>query len=127
MAIGRQSRLSINPILGSCLLLYLVLPCSYGVTEQKTEIVVIGTAETETQSFRIQDLVGILKKVKPHVILFECPVDMMTPSYEFKTILKDSLPQQAVLEYDRQTGAKIRPFDIDGRNAFYARTIIAII
>ena len=36
-------------------------------------------------------------------------------------MIKDSLEQQAVLQYVKETGAKIRPYDIDGRNAFYQR------
>jgi hypothetical protein len=116
------TRFSMAFIISACLPLLLVLSCFGEAAEQKTEIIVIGVAERETQNFKIQDLVGILKNVKPDVILFESPAEMMTPSYEFKIMPKDSLPHQAVLEYVKQTGIKIRPFDIDNRDAFYART-----
>jgi hypothetical protein len=87
-----------------------------------TEIVVVGTVHAATPKYSVQDLVRILQKVKPDVILFEYPADMMTPAFEFKSVAKDSLEQQAVLEYVKQSGAKIRPYDIAGRNAFYERT-----
>ena len=104
------------------LLICLGFLSSIGTAGQKTEIVIVGTVHSETPNYRIQDLVNILKRVKPDVILFEMPADMMTSSFEFKTILKDSPEQQAVMEYVRQTGAKIRPYDIEGRNAFYQRS-----
>jgi hypothetical protein len=104
------------------LLTFLALTCLGGFAEKKTEIVIIGTVHEETQNFRIQDLVEILNKVKPDLILFEFPAELMTSSYEFKVVQKDSLPQQAVLVYIKQTGAIIRPYDIEGRNAFYQRT-----
>jgi hypothetical protein len=116
-----QQRLSRALVLGLCLQLFLVLQCLSWAAERKTEIVIIGTVNAETQSFRVQDLLGILKRVKPDVILFELPADMMTPAYEFKFMIKDSLEQQAVLQYVKETGAKIRPYDIDGRNDFYKR------
>jgi hypothetical protein len=87
-----------------------------------TEIVVVGTVHAATEKYTSQDLVRVLQRIKPDVILFEYPADMMTPGFEFKSIEKDSLEQQAVLEYVKQTGAKIRPYDIDGRNAYYERT-----
>jgi len=122
MGIKKRSKLWIGLIFVPCLLLFLVLQSLSWAAERKTEIVVIGTVHKETQNFRIQNLIGILKRVKPDVILFELPAEMMTPSYEFKTMFKDSLAQDAVLQYVRESGAKIRPFDIDGRNAFYERT-----
>jgi hypothetical protein len=87
-----------------------------------TEIVVVGTVHTATEKYSVQDLVRIFQKVRPDVILFEYPADMMTPGFEFKSVVKDSLEQQAVLEYVKGTGAKIRPYDIAGRNVFYERT-----
>ncbi len=87
-----------------------------------TEIVVVGTVHTATEKYSARDLVQILQRIKPDVILFEYPADMMTPGFEFKSIEKDSLEQKAVLDYVRQTAAKIRPYDIDGRNAYYERT-----
>jgi hypothetical protein len=121
MGTSNHSKFSIGLILGICLLLFLVLQCPSWAAERKTEIIIIGTVHKETQNFHIQDLVSILNKVKPDVILFEFPADMMTPSFEFKTVMKDSLEQQAVLEYVKKTGAKIRPYDIEGRNAFLER------
>jgi hypothetical protein len=83
---------------------------------------VVGTVHAATEKYSAQDLVRILQKVKPDVILFEYPADMMTPEFEFKSVEKSSLEQQAVLEYVKGTSAKIRPYDIDGRNVFYERT-----
>jgi hypothetical protein len=47
-----------------------------------TEIVVVGTVHTATEKYSAQDLVQILQKIKPDVILFEYPADMMTPGFE---------------------------------------------
>ena len=87
-----------------------------------TEIVVIGTVHTTTPKYSAQDLVRILQKVQPDVILFELPADMMTPTYEFMSITEGALEQQAVLDYVNQTAAVLRPYDIDDRNGFYERT-----
>jgi hypothetical protein len=87
-----------------------------------TDIVVLGTVHSATANYTTQDLVRILNQVSPDVVLFEYPADMMTPSFEFKSLVKGSVEQEAVIEYVRRTGAKIRPYDIDGRNAFYERT-----
>jgi hypothetical protein len=83
---------------------------------------VIGTVHTATPKYSAQDLVQILQRVRPDAILFEYPADMMTPTFEFMSVADGSLEQQSVLEYVNQTGAAIRPYDIDGRNAFYERT-----
>ena len=82
----------------------------------------VGTVHAATEKYSAGDLIRILQKVRPDVILYEYPADMMTPAFEFKSVAKDSLEQQAVLEYVKQSGAKIRPYDIDGRNDFYKRT-----
>jgi pheromone shutdown protein TraB len=47
-----------------------------------TEIVVVGTVHTATEKYSVQDLVRILQRVRPDVILFEYPADMMTPGFE---------------------------------------------
>jgi hypothetical protein len=86
------------------------------------EIVVVGTVHAATAKYSVHDLELILQRIKPDVILYEYPADMMTPEFEFKSVLKNSLEQQAVIEYVKRSGAKIRPYDIDGRNAFYERT-----
>ncbi len=91
-------------------------------SQAPTEIVVVGTVHSATEKYSVQDLVRILQRIKPDVILFEYPADMMTPEFEFKSVLKNSLEQQAVIEYVKRSGAKIRPSDIDGRKAFYERT-----
>ncbi len=48
-----------------------------------TEIVVVGTVHAVTKKYSSQDLVHILQRIKPDVILFEYPADMMTPGFEF--------------------------------------------
>jgi hypothetical protein len=92
------------------------------VQHARTEIVVVGTVHEATAKYTAQDLLQILQKVRPDVVLYEYPADMMTPDFEFKSVAKGSLEQEAVLEYVKQSGAKIRPYDIDGRNVYYART-----
>lgn len=81
-----------------------------------TEIVVVGTVHAATEKYSAQDLVRILQRIRPDVILFEYSADTMTPGFEFKSVVKDSLEQQAVLEYVKRTGTKIRPpFSRDAR------------
>ncbi|MFH2052938.1 MAG: hypothetical protein ABIK96_10780 [bacterium] len=87
-----------------------------------TEIVVVGTVHAATPNYSAKDLIRILQKVRPDVILFEYPADMMTPTFEFKSVDEGSLEQQAVLEYVEQADAEIRPYDIDGRNRYYEST-----
>lgn len=87
-----------------------------------TEFVVVGTVHAATDKYSSQDLVRIFERVRPDVILFEYPADMMTPSFEFKSVIKDDLEQQAVLQYAKQRAVQIRPYDIDGRNNFFQRT-----
>ena len=92
------------------------------VQHARTEIVVVGTVHEATAKYTARDLLLILQKVRPDVVLYEYPADMMTPDFEFKSVDKGSLEQEAALEYVKQSGAKIRPYDIDGRNVYYART-----
>ena len=49
-----------------------------------TEIVVIGTVHTATSRYTARDLIAILERVEPDVILFELPADMMTESFGFR-------------------------------------------
>jgi hypothetical protein len=87
-----------------------------------TEIVVVGTVHSRTANYSADDLLRILQQVKPDVVLFEYPPEMMTPAFEFPTIDADNLEQRATLAYVKQTGAKIRPYDVAGRNALYQET-----
>jgi hypothetical protein len=91
-------------------------------TRAPTEIVIIGTVHVPTAKYGVADLVGILQRLKPGVVLFEYPPELMTENFEFKTIDAMSLEQRAVLAYAKESKARVRPYDIAGRNAFFADT-----
>src|SRR5689334_22620149 len=59
------------------------------------ELVIVGTVHAATPRFGVGDLLAILRKVKPAVVLFEFPPEMMTPEHGFRTIIPDLLEQQA--------------------------------
>jgi hypothetical protein len=87
-----------------------------------TEVVIVGTVHAATPKYSVSDLVEILRRVKPAVILFEYPPELMTTAFSFRTLDPGSLEQAAVVQYAAQSGARIRPYDIEGRNAFFERT-----
>lgn len=50
------------------------------IPQAPTEIVVLGTVHAATAKYSVQDLVQILQKVKPDVILYEYPATNRGPN-----------------------------------------------
>lgn len=86
----------------------------------KTEIVVVGTVHAPTPNFDEKTLAGILSRVKPDLILLELDPSFFDGSSNLlETYQGVSLEARAATAYAKATGAKLRPFDIEGRNRFY--------
>lgn len=91
-------------------------------SESQTEIVVISTVHNDTNYFKTETLVDILKKVNPDLILLEFDSSFFDSSFalleKYQTI---SLESRAAATVMRQSSKiKVRPYDIEGRNKFYA-------
>ena len=86
----------------------------------KTEIVVVGTVHAPTPNFDEQALAAILKRVKPDLILLELDPSFFDASNSLSEKYQGvSLEARAAIHYARGAGARLRPFDIEGRNRFY--------
>lgn len=85
-----------------------------------TEVVVIGTVHSPTEYYTEDVLIDIFARVQPDVILLELERSFFTDSLMLKPQMQDlSLETRAIVRYQRETGVPIRPYDIEGRNAFY--------
>lgn len=89
---------------------------------KKTEIIIIGTLHQEKPSFTSKNLVDILKKVRPDVILIELDSSFFTADFQLKKYYPNSLEDQAIKELLTIYPVKLRPFEIEGRNEFYKKT-----
>lgn len=89
--------------------------------ERQTEVVVIGTVHNDTANFKAETLVNILKKVNPDLILLEFDSSFFDSSFalldKYQAI---SLESRAATLLQQSSKIKVRPYDIEGRNRFYA-------
>ncbi|TGE03722.1 hypothetical protein [Hymenobacter fodinae] len=109
-----------------CILLLLQLLVVYSGCAQN-RVWLIGTAHEETKYVTPDSLLHALNKLKPDVILLELEAQHFTKDFTFNTAtypLKDYLTTNeniASYTYQQQHGTQLRPFDIEGRHAFYER------
>ena len=96
-------------------------PLHDGKSEHQTEVVVIGAVHNDTASFKAETLVNILKKVNPDLLLLEFDSSFFDSSNalldKFRAI---SLESRAATLLQKESQVKLRPYDIEGRNKFYA-------
>lgn len=86
----------------------------------KTEVVVVGTVHAPTPNFDEKALAAILNRVKPDLILLELDPSFFDDSFNLKEQYQGvSLEAKVATAYARAAGARLRPFDIEGRNRFY--------
>ena len=86
----------------------------------KPEIVLVGTVHGPTPNFREETLVAILNRVKPDLILLELDPSFFDGSLNLPEAHRGvSLESRAATAYAKTAGARLRPFDIEGRNRFY--------
>lgn len=106
-----------------CLTLTLLLPFPAARGQEagvKTEVVVVGTVHAPTPNFDEEALAGILERVKPDLILLELDPSFFDASFGLSEKYQSvSLEAKAAARYARAAGARLRPFDIEGRNRFY--------
>ena len=90
-------------------------------SEPQTEVVVIGTVHNDTAYFKAETLADILKKVTPDLILLEFDSSFFDSSFalldKYQAI---SLESRTATILQRVSKIKVRPYDIEGRNKFYA-------
>ena len=86
----------------------------------KPEIVLVGTVHGPTPNFQEETLVAILDRVKPDLVLLEVDPSFFDGSLDLlETYRGVSLESRAAIRYAKTAGARLRPFDIEGRNKFY--------
>ena len=89
-------------------------------TGVKSEIVLVGTVHVPTPNFDEKTLAGILNRVKPDLVLLELDPSFFDGSFNLLEKYRDvSLEARAATAYAKAAGARLRPFDIEGRNRFY--------
>lgn len=118
-----QKRDIFKRILSSALMLIascLLLPSQPAQpSNASTEIVIIGTVHKETNSFKTNDLVTILMRVMPDIILCEYDHSFFTKDFQFVRNF-GGLEQTSVISYAKNHQVLLRPYDIEGRNEFYS-------
>lgn len=93
----------------------------------QSQVWLIGTAHEEKTYANADSLLRVLNKIKPDVILMELEAKHFTQDFKFDTAtypLKDYLvtsENRASYTYQQQRGIQLRPFDIEGRHAFYEK------
>jgi hypothetical protein len=92
-----------------------------GDPARQTEIVLIGTVHKATANFKQDDLVGILERLNPGLILFE--VDSSFLDHDSPQLLpqyrKISMEAEAVTTFQGKSHVPVHAYDIEGRNQFY--------
>lgn len=88
----------------------------------KTEIVVLGTVHHPTANYPQEKLESILKKIEPDLLLMEFDKSFFDESFAILDKWKNvSMETKAVFSYLKTTKVLLRPYDIEGRNLFYAK------
>ena len=90
-------------------------------SEHRTEVVVISTVHNDTTYFKTETLVDILKKINPDILLLEFDSSFFDNSFalldKYQAI---TLESRAATILQNTSKVKVRPYDIEGRNKFYA-------
>lgn len=90
-------------------------------SDSPTRVVVIGTVHEDTAQFKSGTLVDILRRVRPDVILLEFDSSFFdSASALLEKFRGITLESRAVTTLQKELAVKVRPYDIEGRNAFYA-------
>jgi hypothetical protein len=90
-------------------------------SEHQTEVIVISTVHNDTAYFKAETLVDILKMVNPELLLLEFDPSFFDSSFalleKYQAISLESI---AATTLQKASKVKVRPYDIEGRNQFYA-------
>ncbi|MCM0650149.1 hypothetical protein NBE98_17410 [Clostridium swellfunianum] len=89
----------------------------------KTELCIIGAVHHDTNMYCSDDIVNMLKSIKPDVILLEIYSKYMDENNNIaldRDVLNNWQEFKAALEYKNISGnVQFRPFDLEGRNEIY--------
>jgi hypothetical protein len=90
-------------------------------SEHQTEVIVISAVHNDTAYFKAETLVDILKKINPELLLLEFDSSFFDSSFalleKYQAI---TLESRAATILQKASKVKVRPYDIEGRNKFYA-------
>lgn len=89
----------------------------YNCTNNKAELVLLGTVHEPVQNFNADSLYNILIKIKPDLILFEVDSSFFTKEFEFKKTW-DSNKNIATIRYMNNFDVDVRPYEFTGRNEY---------
>ncbi|PNQ72566.1 hypothetical protein C1T31_10445 [Hanstruepera neustonica] len=89
----------------------------WNCTQQKKELVLLGTVHQPVANFTPDSLYNILVKIKPDLILFEVDSSFFTKNFEFKKTW-DSNENIATVTYMNTFDVDVRPYEFTGRNAY---------
>lgn len=97
------------------------------INAQKTELYIIGTVHDSCQAIGPQDILSLMESIEPQVILCELEEIYFTTDYQFNLETYPDLLSTneniATHRYQLNTGADIRPYEIEGRNQFYRESL----
>ncbi len=103
-------------ILGIILICSLYISCS----QQKTELVLLGTVHQPVKHFNADSLYTILNSIQPHLILFEVDSSFFTADFRFKKSWYSN-ENVATTRYIDSHDIDVRPYDFSGRNDYRRR------
>ncbi len=89
----------------------------FSCTNNKTELVLLGTVHQPIQNFTPDSLYNILIEIKPDLILFEVDSSFFTEDFEFNRTW-DSNENIATVKYMNNFDVDVRPYEFTGRNEY---------
>jgi len=86
----------------------------------RPEIVVLATVHAPTPNYPEARLLEILRRLKPDLLLLELDPSFFDAEGNLKNEFESvSLESRVAVAYARTAGARLRPYDIEGRNKFF--------
>lgn len=117
-------RIQLSPLRGVeqgmiALLLALFLRAA-GAPPPPTEVVVVATVHAPTSRYPEAKLAEILARAKPDLVLLELDPSFFDREGNVKKDFESvSFETKVAVAYAKSAGARLRPYDIEGRNAFF--------
>ena len=85
-----------------------------------SEVVILATVHAPTRYYPEARLAEILARAKPDLVLLELDPSFFDAQGNLKKEWESvSLETKVAVAYAKGTGARLRPYDIEGRNAFF--------
>lgn len=86
-------------------------------SEQKTNLILLGTVHQAVENFNSDSLYNILEKIQPDLILFEVDSSFFTQDFKFKKTW-ESNENIATIRYMDNFEVDVRPYEFTGRNEY---------